>query len=101
MVVEKPEKAIYSRALEVCSDAIKAARQRYQILITTHSPDLIDDFPPKSFLVLEKEAGISKIGPLSYEQQEAIAHNGFSLGELVQIEGLLREGASEEIHQLD
>ena len=94
LVVEKPEKAIYSRALGVCSDAVKAARQRYQILITTHSPDLIDDLPAKSFLVLEKEAGISKIGPLSYEQQEAIADNAFSLGELMQIEGLLREGAS-------
>jgi len=94
LAVEKPEKEILSRQLGLCNDILQEAKIRYQTLVTTHSPDLLNDFPVESFLVLEKEEGVSKIGPLSSEQQEAATNKTFSLGELMQIEGLYREGAS-------
>ncbi len=98
LIVEKPEKEIYSRKLGLCSGVLSEARLRYQVLVTTHSPDLIDGFPVDSFLVVEKEAvpygAITKIGPLVEDQRKAVNEKLFSLGELMQIEGLQREGGS-------
>jgi hypothetical protein len=96
LAIEEPAKDMYSRELGLTSAVIKNAEWRSQIIITTHSRDLIDGLPAESFLVLEKDAdaGVSRIGPLSCEQQETAANKIFSLGELMQIEGLYREGAS-------
>ena len=94
LAIEEPAKDIYSRELGLIGAVLKRARWRCQVIITTHSRDLIDELPAESFLVLEKEEGVTKIGPLSSEQQEAAANKTFSLGELMQIEGLYREGAS-------
>ena len=62
--------------------------------MTTHSPDLLNDFPVESFLVLEKEGGVTKIGPLIKFQRDILAKKMFSLAELMQMQGLLREGSS-------
>ena len=94
LAIEEPEKAIYTDALALlCGKFQNFVEFNYQILLTTHRPDLIDDLPVSSLLVVEKENGITKIGPVSSEQQEIIAQELFSLGELIQMEGLFREGA--------
>ena len=94
LVVENPEKGIHSRELGVCGEVLDEAALRYQVLVTTHSPDLIDELPIDSFLVVEKEEGISKIGPLIQFQRDIVDKKFFSLGELMQNQGLFREGAS-------
>ena len=94
LAVEKPEKEILSRQLGLCSDLLQEARIRYQTLVTSHSPDLLNDFPVESFLVLEKEEGVSKIGPIISYQQDILAKKMFNLAELMQMQGLLREGSS-------
>ena len=94
LAIEEPEKAIYTDALALlCGEFQNFVEFNYQILLTTHRPDLIDDLPVSSLLVVEKEDGITKIGPVISEQQEIIAQELFSLGELMQMEGLFREGA--------
>lgn len=96
LVIEEPEKALYLNGLAVCSDALKEAAIRYQVFVTTHSPYLIDDYPVDSFLVVNKDAnaGVTKIGPIIEDQRETVEEELFSLGELMQMEGLHREGAS-------
>jgi predicted ATPase len=94
LAIETPEKDIYSRELAVSSDVLQEAAFSYQVLVTTHSPDLINELPADFFLVVEKEDGITKIGPIISEQKEALDQQLFTLGELMQIEGLYREGAS-------
>lgn len=94
LVVEKPEKDIYSRKLAVSREVLDEATLRYQVLVTTHSPDFIDELPVDSFLVVEKEQGITKIGPVVLEQRKNVYEKEFSLGELMQIEGLQREGGA-------
>jgi len=93
--IEEPEKALYPGALAVLSDLLKdAADYKSQILVTTHGTYFIDKLPLKSLLVVEKENGVTKIGPIMAYQQESIAEELFSPGELMQIEGLHREGAN-------
>jgi hypothetical protein len=94
LAIEEPAKDIYSRELGLTSVVLKRARWRSQVIITTHSPDLIDELPVESFLVLEKEEGITEIGPLIKYQREALDKNVFSLGEIMKMQGLFREGSS-------
>jgi predicted ATPase len=95
LAFEEPEKAIYTDVLALlCEQFQNAANWTYQLILTTHRPDFIDDLPIGSLLIVEKEDGISQIGPLIEEQQQIIAQDIFSAGELMQIEGLFREGAS-------
>jgi predicted ATPase len=93
LVIEEPEKEIYPDALAVCSDVLQEAALSYQVLVTTHSPDLIIYLPVDSLRVVEKEpnTGITKVGPLSEHQHEAIAENIFSPGALMRIQGLERK----------
>ena len=57
-------------------------------MITTHNPDLLDRLPDANFLVVEREDGVSTIGPLSNGQQQAITKKLFSPGELMRVQGL-------------
>ncbi|MGB0386787.1 MAG: AAA family ATPase [Ardenticatenaceae bacterium] len=94
LAIEEPEKTLYTTGLGVCSGLLDETTLRYQVLITTHSSDLINDFEADSFLVVEKEAGISKIGPLIKFQRDILSQKNFLPGELMQMQGLFREGAS-------
>jgi predicted ATPase len=64
---------------------------RGQVLITTHNPDLIDRFAEANILVVEKEEGITSVGPIVGSQREAITRKLFSPGELMRVQGLHRE----------
>ena len=55
LMIEEPEKALYSDVLVVCSDVLQEAAFSYQVLITTLSPDLITELPLDSLRVVEKE----------------------------------------------
>jgi len=88
LIIEEPEKALYPDALAVCSDVLQEAAFSYQVLITTLSPDLITELPLDSLRVVEKENDLTKIGPISNHQYEAIEDQLFSAGALMRIEGL-------------
>jgi predicted ATPase len=94
LAIEEPAKDMYSRELGLTSAVLKRARWLSQVIITTHSPDLLDGLPVESFLVLEKDEGVSKIGPLIQYQREVLQKKMFSLKELIDIDGLHREGSS-------
>jgi len=89
--IEEPELNIHPGALMVLRGALDLASRRTQVLITTHSPDLLDKFPPESFRVVEMEDGITQVGPMVTYQQEAIRDRLFTPGELFRIEDLRRE----------
>lgn len=91
LVIEEPEKEIYPDALELLSDMLEVATDRYQVIISTHSPDLITYLPAKSLRVVDKVLGITKIGPISKEQYDTIAENIFSAGALMRSSGLERK----------
>jgi predicted ATPase len=89
--IEEPETAIYPDALGMLYDVLREASVSYQVLLTTHSADLISYFPAESLRILNKEDGITKIGPLSKSQYEAITEKLFSPGALMRTLGLERK----------
>ena len=89
--IEEAEKEIHPDALELLGDMLEVATDSYQVIITTHSPDLITYLPADTQRVVDKVAGITKIAPISKEQYDTIAENIFSAGALMRLEGLERK----------
>jgi predicted ATPase len=88
VALEEPETAIHPGAAAVLVDAMKEASRRFQILITTHSPDLITRFETSAIRAVERVNGVTIIAPIVDTQRDAIRDGLFTAGELHQIEGL-------------
>ena len=58
------------------------------MLVTTHSPELIDRFEPSQIIAVDLENGVTTARPLNAAQVEAVRARLFSLGELMSVEGL-------------
>ena len=86
--IEEPELTIHPGALAVISDILVEAAQRTQVLVTTHSPDLIDRLPIDSLRAVDLDDGRTRVGPVSETQAEAVRTGLFTSGELHSIEGL-------------
>lgn len=90
LAVEEPELTVHPGAMGVLCDMFQEASVRGQIMLTTHSPDLISRFSPAQLRVVERESGITRIGPVEETQLRAIRQRLFSAGELMRMEGLRR-----------
>jgi hypothetical protein len=88
LVFEEPENGIYPGALELLADEFKAAPDdnRGQVLLTTHSPALLDHFSADQIRVVELVDLETKIGPLAEEQKEAIQEQLLHPGELLTVD---------------
>lgn len=53
--IEEPENYVHPRLLELIVDLIKTASERTQVLVTTHSPYLVDLLQPEDLFIVEKE----------------------------------------------
>ena len=89
--IEEPELNIHPGALAVLRDAMQLASRESQILVTTHSPELLAEFPPEVFRVVEMVDGATQVGLMAEHQREAIRERLFTPGELMVMEGLRRE----------
>lgn len=94
IAIEEPELTIHPGALGVLCDALKEASARSQVLITTHSPDLLYHFPAESLRVVEKIEDTTQVGPVAEHQRRAIEEKLFAPGELMRIEGFQREATA-------
>ena len=89
--IEEPEANIHPGALAVLAGVIDEASLRSQILVTTHSPDMLDYLPVESFLVVEKVGDTTHVGPLDASQIASVRKRLFTPGELFRMEGLQRQ----------
>jgi len=85
MAFDEPEKGIYAGALAVLAEEFKVSPSagRGQIVLATHSPQLLDHFDPESVRVVEIEDGATKIGPLAPDQFESVKQQLLTPGELL------------------
>jgi len=72
----------------VLSDVIQEASLRSQIMVTTHSPDLLDRLPIDSIRAVEFVDGETRVGKVSERQAGAVKELLFTPGELHSMEGL-------------
>lgn len=66
MGIEEPELTIHPGAISLVSDYIRQASKTAQIVLTTHSPELLDNIQPEDVRIVEKIKYITKV----YEMTE-------------------------------
>ena len=90
--IEEPESAVHPGVLTALAEILEEASLRQQVVITTHSPDLIDRFPVDCIRAVEFVDGETKVGEVSETQAEAVKQGLFTTGELHSMEGLRLAG---------
>ena len=83
--IEEPEIALHPAAAGILWDAIQDGKDLTQVLVTTHSPDLLDrkDIATDVILATDSEAGTTQIGPIIESSREAIRDRLATPGELL------------------
>ena len=83
--IEEPENALHPGAVGVLRDALRAASTRTQVLVTTHSPDLLDDKDVEagSLLAVTNTDGVTTIAPVDEASRSAIEDRLYTAGELL------------------
>ena len=97
IALEEPELTIHPGVMSLLWEEIQAAAQRrdrqMQVVLTTHSPDLLDMCEADQIRVVEKISGITHVGPVAEEQRQIIQQKLFAPGQLLQAQSLRRAGA--------
>jgi len=88
--IEEPEVALHPAAAAVVRDALSRAAERCQVLVTSHSPDILDDFSihAESLLAVDSKAGLTEIGALDDASRAALRERLFTAGELLRLNQL-------------
>jgi len=55
VVIDEPEAGLHPRLLPIVADLIKTASERMQVLVTTHSPDLLNQFEITNLAVMTRD----------------------------------------------
>lgn len=92
LLFEEPENGIYPAALELLADEFKSAPEnnRGQVLLTTHSPALLDCFSADQIRVVELENLETRIGTLEEDQKVALQEELLHPGELLTVDAARR-----------
>ena len=88
--IEEPEYAVHPDALELLGDILGHAAEHTQVVVTSHSTDLLDrsDIPEESILTVAAEDGETRIGSIS-EGTRSVLREGLSTpGELMRMNQL-------------
>lgn len=89
--IEEPETAIHPGAAGILRAAILAASATTQIIVTSHSPDLLDDdeIDPSWILAVENKAGETSIGPIDECGITTLKDRLYTAGELLKLGQLM------------
>ena len=88
--IEEPELALHPAAAGVLLDALRDAAHRTQVIVTTHSPDLLEDkhIDVESILGVEADDGSTVIAPVDEVGRSVLRDRLFTVGELLRVDQL-------------
>ncbi len=88
--IEEPETALHPAASAALREALAKAAEQTQIIVTSHSPDLLDSASvlPDQVLAVVSEGGETKIAPLDEASRSVMKDHLFSAGELLRLNQL-------------
>lgn len=93
IAVEEPELALHPAAMSVVLDVLREGSLTRQIIVTTHSPDLLRDvdIDRETILVATSERGETRIAGLDQVSVQVIRDHLYHAGELLQMRQLQPE----------
>jgi len=85
IAIEEPESTIHPAATEILMDILIDGTERSQILLTTHSPDVLDNkkLSDDQIVAVESVQGVAQITPLMETTREVIRQRLYTPGELL------------------
>ena len=86
--LEEPEAGIHPGALAVLADVLNEAVLRSQVIVATHSPELINLLTVNCIRAVSAESGSTKVGPIATHQIKSVKNRLFSAGEIHNMQGL-------------
>ncbi len=103
--IEEPEVALHPAATNVLASAILEATKNTQVLITSHSPDLLDNknITSESILAVISEKGQTIVGPVDNGSKAVLRKGLYTPGELLRLQQIQPDVQSikRAAHQLD
>lgn len=96
--IEEPEIALHPAAAGVLRDSLRDGCRRAQVLVTSHSPDLLDDpeISDEEILPVIAEQGETRIARLDPAGRSAIRDRLYTPGELLRLDHLRPEQPGEQ-----
>lgn len=88
IAIEEPELTVHPGALEMLYEYVREASGGGQVILTTHSPDLLDLVSADEVRVVTRSDDETTVSPLDPEQLSVVKRGLFSLGEVMRAEGL-------------
>ena len=96
--IEEPETALHPAAAGVLVDALLAASKTRQVLVTSHSPDLLDDdrLSAENIVAVVAREGRTEMAELDEAGRKALQSHLYTAGELLRLDQLQPEPAAVE-----
>jgi predicted ATPase len=93
--IEEPEVALHPAAAGVLRDSLREASRHRQIIVTSHSPDLLDDqLDADTLLSVVADDGITRLGPVDEAGPTALRRHLYTAGELLRLNQLEPDAAA-------
>ena len=89
-LVEEPEIALHPAAAGALREALRHAAEHTQVLVTSHSPELLDDalIPADMLIAVVADSGVSKLAPIDSAAGEMLRQRLYTAGELLRLDQL-------------
>ncbi|MCA9648669.1 MAG: AAA family ATPase [Myxococcales bacterium] len=70
--IEEPELTVHPGAIALLYDHLIQATEQSQVIITSHSPEMLDHFPVDDVRVVERHNGTTSVRPMASHQKEVV-----------------------------
>jgi predicted ATPase len=90
LTIEEPEEGIHPGAISVILDVLRFASERAQLIVTTHSPDVLDAdwLEDRHIRIVTWQDGATRVMPVSVGSRDALREHLMSAGELLRSNAL-------------
>ena len=90
IAIEEPESTIHPGALGAILDLLRNASAMMQVVVTTHSPELLEAkwIKDENLRIVSLHEGASRVSPISETTREAICKHLMGAGELLRANAL-------------
>jgi predicted ATPase len=99
LIFEHPESGLHPGALQSLAEEFKDCPEegRGQVILTTHSPQLLDYFPPEAIRVVDIDHQTTRIDRLAPEQLKSVKDHLLFPGELLTVDPARLPGQLNEV----
>jgi predicted ATPase len=101
VAVEEPELTVHPGALNLIYDYLQEAADSTQVVLTTHSPDLLNLLRSDEVLIVERVHGVTEVAQIASDQKQAVADKLLSLGDIHRTVGLRGEQLDLDLPEIE